>query len=139
MFGWEYLQTSFPFLESDVSFPLSRAGTADAVAGSQELEPHAQLASPHGLDVHEGWDRQVDGNQCLELVPHALLATGTADAVAGSKSWGGLRRGKTRERAGGYAEGRQGRGGRRGKRAGGRVWERAYGGGGNGRGAGGEL
>ena len=34
-FGWEYLQTSFPFLESEVSFPLSRTGTADAVAGSK--------------------------------------------------------------------------------------------------------
>jgi hypothetical protein len=31
-FGWEYLQTSFPFLESEVSFPLSRTRTAVAVA-----------------------------------------------------------------------------------------------------------
>jgi hypothetical protein len=35
MFGWKYLQMSFPFLESEVFFPLSRTGTADAVAGSK--------------------------------------------------------------------------------------------------------
>ena len=37
VFGWKYLQTSFPLLESEVFFPLSRTGTADAVTGSLDV------------------------------------------------------------------------------------------------------
>jgi len=48
VFGWEYLQTSFPFLESEVSFPLSRTGTADAVAGSKSWS--LMLSSPLLMD-----------------------------------------------------------------------------------------
>ena len=50
VFGWEYLQTNFPFLESEVSFPLSRAFTADAVAGSKSWS--LMLSSPLLMDWH---------------------------------------------------------------------------------------